>query len=231
MLYAPVEVQVRDQAISRMLRMNARHATYGWEQRRQRPVAPHAVAFLYADPLHAEGPDAVLIGYQVVAATRMVNAAPEVRDAAKLLHRLTTLATERYVPAPGGFDPVAQLSNNHDRSSGRAIYIGLGVSTLDTRSESWEQVQASVSGPMDIGGRCLLVLSDQTTALIERGSSSSFGRVDIRCTHSLNDNSNLAIRPWMPQPPSEPMPDTDPEVWTQMRALHTLIHTYSRRTL
>jgi hypothetical protein len=215
-----------------MLRMNARHATHAWEQRRQRPVAPHALAFLYADPVHVDNrPDEPPAGYRIVAATRMVNSAPEVRDAARLLHRLTTLASTRYVPTPGGFDPVAQLSNNHDQSSGQATYIGLGVSTLDTRPASWEQVKASVSGPMDIGGRCLLVLSDQTTALVDRGSSASFGRVDIRCTKSLNDKSNLAVRPWLPHPPGEPMPDTDPEVWAQMRALHTLIQTHSRRTL
>ena len=47
----PVATRIRGLVIDRLLRMNARHATHAWLQRRLQPVGPHGFAFLYCDRL------------------------------------------------------------------------------------------------------------------------------------------------------------------------------------
>jgi hypothetical protein len=101
----PVATRIRGLVIDRLLRMNARHATHAWLQRRLQPVGPHGFAFLYCDqpagnPYHS-----------VAAATRLVADADDVRDLPRLVYRLSTLAMERY---GRGFDPRTSMTNRHD---------------------------------------------------------------------------------------------------------------------
>ena len=95
----PTASRIRNLVVDRMLRMNARHATHAWLQRRVQPVGPHGLAFVYSDPA-PDGPY-----HRVAAATRLVADADDVRDLARLIYRLTSLAHERYAGEPGGFDP------------------------------------------------------------------------------------------------------------------------------
>src|SRR5262249_25091269 len=148
---------------------------HAWRHRRDRPVAPHALGFLYADPIPPAEDGRRY--YHVVAATRMVNDDPAVRDLPALLYRLAALARERYLPTPGGFDPAVHMTTHQDEPSGAARYIGLGVSTLDTPAGTWDDVQASAGGADEVPGRCYALLCDGTAILADRGGRDSFGAV------------------------------------------------------
>jgi hypothetical protein len=209
-----------------MVRMSAHHAAHAWRHRRDRPVAPHALGFLYADPIPpAED------GWQfftVVAATRMVNDDPAVRDLPQLLYRLTALARERYLPTPGGFDPAVHMTTHQDKPSGPAQYIGLGVSTLDTPAGMWDDVRARAAGTDEVPGRCYALLLDGTAILADRGARNSFDTVSVRCTADLNVAPGLAGRRWIHDPDVSTMP-APIDVWERMYDLHTLTLHQPRR--
>lgn len=184
-------VGIRHQVVDRLVSMSARQAEHAWRRRRDRPVGPHAVAFLYLD---RTGETDL---FHVKAATRMVDDGPDVRDLPGLLDRLATLARDRYASTPGGFDPKVHMTNRHDRASGQAQYIGVGVSTLDTPTGSWEQVQGTARDAADVPGRCYVILSDGTVMLIDRQPQrSGFGAVHVHSTHSLGPPSGLPSRSW-----------------------------------
>jgi hypothetical protein len=212
--YEAADARIRNLVIDRLLRMNARHATHAWLQRRARPVGPHGLAFLYADRVfpdqHAE----------VAAATRLVDDGDDVRDLPRLLYRLTTLARERYLPA-GGFDPRATLANRTDPMSAAATYIGLGVSSLDTFEASWTQNQSAAVGPLDLPGRCFVLLTDGTMVLLERGGQDVFGEVQVQSTHELNVEPGIASRRWKRRADLHTMGGTG-EIWRRLYDLHEL---------
>ncbi|HEX6871648.1 MAG TPA: hypothetical protein VF163_11175 [Micromonosporaceae bacterium] len=228
----PVAARIRNLVIDRILRMNARHATHAWLQRRSQPVGPHGLAFFYCDPVSPPpaasggstldaGSPATAGGYAVAAATRLVNDGEDVRDLARLLYRFATLARERYLPDAGGFDPVAHMTNRHDPMSASASYIGLGISSLDTEAADWEEAQRTASGPLDIAGRCFVVLRDGSTMVIERGGQDVFGEVRIASTHDLNIEIGISTRRWIWQPQVASVKGT-PELWRQLYELHRL---------
>lgn len=233
--FDPVAASVRNQTIDRLVRMNVRHAVHAWEHRRDRPVAPHAIAFLYTAATFPEpGPDTEPGGVaahvvRLFAATRMVNDDPSVRELPQLLFRLTRLVRERYLPTPGGFDPAAQMSTHRDRAIGVACYAGLGVSTLDTPAGSWQEIQRRAEGVDDIPGRCLALLADNTAMLIDRGPTrTTFGSITVHSTGDLNLTPGIPGRPWLPHADVSSMP-APLDVWERMDELHNLILHQPRR--
>ena len=103
-------VSVRNQVVDRMVSLNRNHARVAYNGAGT-PVCPHAVAFLYLDAVPTpttDGPPTVW--RKVVVASRIVPDTPDVRELPTLLFRLARLARERYVSAPGGFDPAAHMS-------------------------------------------------------------------------------------------------------------------------
>jgi len=216
-----VASSVRNQAVDRLVRMSVRHAAHAWRHRRDRPVAPNAIAFLYADPVPI--PDSQQVQYfKVVAATRMVNDDPAVRDLPRLLYRLTTLARERYLPTPGGFDPATHMTNHHDPASGSAQYIGLAMSTLDTPAGSWDDAQNTAVGTEDLPGRGYALLVDHTAILVDRAATrEAYGTISIHSTGDLNVAWGMAGRMWIRHPDVSSMP-APPDVWERMYELHAL---------
>src|SRR5690349_21257281 len=85
--FDPVTAMIRNRVIDRMIRMSVRHGAHAWRHRRDRPVGPHAVAFLYADPVPKDTPQDRQF-FDVAAATRMVGEHPDVADLPRLLYRL-----------------------------------------------------------------------------------------------------------------------------------------------
>jgi hypothetical protein len=65
-------------------------------------------------------------------------------------------------------------------------YIGLGISTLDTLSGTWRDRCQTATGPLDVPGRCLVLLTDATMLLLDRRSEREFGAFHIHCNHDLN---------------------------------------------
>ena len=207
--------RIRNLAVDRLLRMNARHATHAWLQRRAHPVGPHGIAFLYYDQVAASPVPTV------VAATRLVDDTADVRPLPRLLFRLANLARDRYAQ-PGGFDPRPVLANRQDAMNPGATYIGLGVSSLDSDTETWERIQQSAGGPLDLPGRCFALLGDGTHLLVDRGGQDVFGEVRLACTHDLNIELGLAARRWTWRPDLAITSGTA-EVWPRLADLHRLI--------
>ncbi len=207
--------------MDRLLRMNARHATHAWLQRRSHPVGPHGIAFLYYD--HAAGPPGPL----VVAATRLVDDLPDVRALPRLLYRFAALARDRYA-RENGFDPRACLTNRQDPMSPSTAYIGIGVSSLDSDTQPWERIQHSATGPLDLPGRCFALLGDGTHLLIDRGGQDVFGKVRLASTHDLNVEVGLASRRWAWRPDLAITTGTV-DVWPRLAELHDLIVGRGRR--
>lgn len=229
--FDPVAASVRNQVVDRLVRMSVRHAAHAWRHRRDRPVAPHAVGFLYADPVPTPQAQTRQF-FKVVAATRMVNDDPSVRDLPRLLYRLTALARDRYLPTPGGFDPATHMTNHHDEASGTAQYIGLGVSTLDTPAGMWDEIQTAAAGTDDLPGRGYALLLDHTAILVDRAANrEAYGTVSVRSTGDLNVAWGLAGRMWIRHPDVSSMP-APLDVWERMHELHTLtLHQRQRPTL
>jgi hypothetical protein len=203
---------LRDQLVDRLVTMSTRHAEYAWSTRRERPVGPHALVFLYAD--------AVTPGWhRLVAATRMVYDDAHSRNLPRLLHRFATLARDRYVAGPGGFNPGRQLANRHDRSSGRATYFGLGVSTLDTPAGDWASVLAGAREAGEVPGRVLAVLLDGTWLLADRACTRDGSEVTVHSTTPVG----AAPGRWLQYHASvETMPAPSPP-WRRLLDLHALV--------
>jgi hypothetical protein len=223
----PAAARVRHLVIDRMLRMNARHATHAWLHRRDQPVGPHGIAFLYLDAAPTppapgrptDPPPAPRT--TVAAATRLVHDAEETRSASRLLYRLAALAAERYAPLPGGFDPRRHMTNRQDPMHPAAPYVGLAVSSLDTAGATWEQTRRRVTGALDVPGRCLCLLTDGTLLLIERGGQDVYGEVRVACTHDLTVELGLSPRRWHWRPDLSSDPATS-AVWPRLHDLHVL---------
>jgi hypothetical protein len=211
----PASARVRNLVIDRLLRMNARHATHAWLQRRAHPIGPHGIAFLYIDP--ASGTPAP----SVAAATRLVDDVPDLRALPRLLYRLAALSRDRYA-RPGGFDPRPYLTNRQDPMTDSAAYIGVAVSSLDSETLAWERIQQSASGPLDLPGRCYALLGDGTHLLIDRGGQDVFGEVRLASTHDLNVELGLASRRWAWRPDVATTTGTA-DVWPRLAELHDLV--------
>ncbi len=211
----PASARIRNLAVDRLLRMNARHATHAWLQRRVHPVGPHGIAFLYYDQVPGAPVPTVL------AATRLVDDTADVRALPRLLFRLANLARDRYAQ-PGGFDPRPLLANRQDPMSRQATYIGLGVSSLDSATHTWDRIQHAASGPLDLPGRCFALLGDGTHLLVDRGGQDVFGEVRLAATHDLNIEQGIASRRWAWRPDLATATGTA-EIWPRLADLHRLI--------
>jgi hypothetical protein len=157
----------------------------------------------------------------VLAATRLVDDTADVRALPRLLFRLANLARDRYAQ-PGGFDPRPLLANRQDPMSPHATYIGLGVSSLDSATDTWERIQHAASGPLDLPGRCFALLGDGTQLLVDRGGQDVFGEVRLAATHDLNIQLGLASRRWAWRPDLATTTGTA-EIWPRLAELHRLI--------
>jgi hypothetical protein len=180
---------LRNQIVDRLRRMNALHLQHAWETRRRDPIGPHAVVFFYADTASHRP-----LRYRLTCATRMFLDGADVRDLPRLLFELGGIA-EGYREV-GGFEPRTQMATRIEPMPSRAVYVGLGVSSLDTPSGDWATVLASGAGPVNIPGRCLAYLSDGAMLLCDRRGADEYGAFHIWSTHSLDVHFGVPHRAW-----------------------------------
>ncbi len=178
---------LRNKVVNRLNMANGLFARQAWERRRRDPLGPHALVFCYAEPPVGEPARCALR-----IAARLFLAADESR-LPLLLYEMVHVA--RNVLQAGG-DPRTDLSNWHDPMSGRAFYVGVGVSSLDTPAATWRQVQETANGELDIPGRCYAQLVDGSRLLIDRLAHRDFGKVVIGSTHLISDVSGEPLRRW-----------------------------------
>jgi hypothetical protein len=214
--------RIRGMVVDRMTAMSSRHGGHAWDMLRgPKPLLPHALAFIYRD-----GPDG---NVKVAAATRLFSDDESERDLGRLLRRMTAVA-HRYLGA-NGFDPRATLTTNADEMSETAEYIGLGVSTLDTSTESWVEVLERAQSPVDVRGRCYVLLDDRrervppappTKIIIDRGGRANYHHVRLQSTRTLNIGG-VAYRRWSWLHDSRESAHPR-NVWERMAELHTAVY-------
>lgn len=172
-------IRIRNDAVHRMRTMNGLHAVAAWDARRSRPIAPHAIAFLFWEPGTQE---------PLRTATRLFLAGPESRDLHRILGKLTQIA-DRHLQE-GAFDAVATLTDKHDQMSPGAQYLGLGISSLDAIQGTWEETQRTALDALDVPGRIFLELVDGTRVIVDRARNYP-GDADVQTTKPLTPQMSI----------------------------------------
>lgn len=173
------ELRLRQQAVQRMRYMSVQHAMHAWEHRYADPIAPYALAFLYAQPSPQQG------WLALHAATKLWLAGPEAADLPRLLFSLNESAAQRL--ADPRFDLRRDFANRVDeKMADDAWYIGLGVSSLDTYSGTWGEACAKVNRCGDLPGQVRIVMTDSTVIVCDRRGLSEFNSLTVHSTHALS---------------------------------------------
>jgi hypothetical protein len=206
---------LRAQVVDRMRLMNALHTQHAWYRRHSQPIGPHALAFFFAEPGSTEPPR-----FTLRTATRLFLDGPDVADAARLLFELCGIATGYLQRGP--IDPRTQMADRCEPMAPTATFIGVGLSSLDTHTGPWWQVRATAGGPLDIPGRGLAVLADQTRIQVDRRGRDEFSAFHVQATHSLDLVPGQPVLRWRWNPDlHHGGPDRD--IWHFLAELHALI--------
>jgi hypothetical protein len=183
------EANLRQQAVQRLRYMSIQHAMHAWEHRYRDPIAAYGLAFLYAQPDRRHG------WLTLRAATKLWLAGPEAADLPRLLHRLNEAVTKQATDPD--FDLRRDLANRvDDQMDEDAWYVGLGVSSLDTYSGTWEQACTTVDSYEDVPGQTRIVMTDSTLIVCDRRGLSDFNSMTVHSTHSLSLSLVDAPYPW-----------------------------------
>lgn len=183
-------IDVRNQVVARLRWMNLKHAQHAWEQRYRDPLAPYGLAFLFVQP-DPTRPDRL----SVKAATKLWLAGPETEQLPRLLFGLNDLIGRRM--QAGSVNVRTEMANRVDSGIvDDAYYVGVGLSSLDTHTGTWEQVRDRVDNLTDVPGQILIVLTDQTTIVCDRRAFNEFNAFQIHSTHSLGDVFTNGMYRW-----------------------------------
>jgi hypothetical protein len=132
--------------------LNVRHGEQAWRRRYTRPLAPYGLGFLFIQPATGDTSRNAL----VTAATRLWLAGPEAEDPTRLLAKLTSQA--RGCDPDARWDLRQEIANRYDDTMQQAaVYTGLALSNLNTRTGSFHDVCATATSEMDIPGTILYV--------------------------------------------------------------------------
>jgi hypothetical protein len=211
-------VKLRKQVVDRLRLMNARHGRRAWERANDDPIAPHGLAFFYAD--HDPQPTG---GHQwrISTATRLFLNDPEAAHLPWLLWEQTRIA-EGYRRA-GTLDPRIQLANRVEPMTKHARYYGVGISTVDLPDFPWPQQRLSQNG-YDIMGACFALLADGTWLLLHRGLPGQFSALRIWSSQTLDTGPALDLPRWNwgRHLPRLADPATR-DIWVQLQTLHDVL--------
>jgi hypothetical protein len=187
-----VAADIRIAAIHRMQQMSVKHAQRAWERRRSDPLSAHGLAFLYIQPDNRPGRQQ---RYRLCAATKLWLAGEESSDLPGLLLALAT-AVEEHRSDPS-FDPRWAWANRTDSEMTRAAFFaGLGISSLDTYTGTWDEVQTRVTKEQNIPASLRIVVSDGTIAVCERRGLDEYNELTVRTTEPLGFAYGQAPFPW-----------------------------------
>lgn len=153
-------------------------------------ISPHAVLLLWA-----AGDQTSPYGCRVHAASRMWLDSPEAADLPRLLSDLTTVVNDSIARAnvaghrwhPLG--PDASLVNGGTMSLPEgAVWLGVGVSTLDSDQGDWYQIAARLGvgqSGFDLRGQGYARLVDGTALHVDRNPHAPVGRRGVRSTKTI----------------------------------------------
>jgi hypothetical protein len=209
-----MQALVRAETVTRLVWMNHRHALKAWDERRDRPVAPWALGFLFAEP------SSVPAGMpQIKVASRLVNDDTDLGSGAHLLLRLRELIQQRYLVPGRPFDPTPVVSYT-EQVTVPAPYVGVGLSVLGNPTQPWETLRRGDSN--DIPGHCYAVLADGTFMLVDRAPRAELSRVTVHATAPMPYQEGSTFRRWRHYHTVEQI-RADNDIWEQLYALHCLV--------
>lgn len=206
---------LRHQIVNRLHELNWDHAKTAWERRRRDPIGPHAVLLFYAEPDDARR-YALRVGCRNFFGT----------DEPRLAHLLHQLCDVTGGHIRHGNDLRTHVVNWCDEMTDHAVYLGVGVSSLDTPDLSWKQIQRDAYSDMDVPGRCYVTLWDATRTVIDRRSVKDFGDLTITTTKPFDDMSANLRRHWRFEADLVANAAADRatrDTWQQLDRLHDLI--------
>lgn len=159
-------IRARNAALDRMRKASANHGMYAFDVvSSTKRFGPHAVVFLYQDVEHREGMRPRVV---VRAADRKFwDNLPEFLHLPTVLQGLADTAA--HYAGQGGFDPRKLMAHNSDKMSGRAEFVGVAVSTLDTSAGPWVNIRQRAQSSLEVGGRSYIALKDTTKMILDRG--------------------------------------------------------------
>ena len=209
---------VSHEVVHRLVGMNLRHGMHAWSVRRDRPVAPWAVGFLYAYPTGTVYDGVAL--YRVVAATRLVDQDDELPGPAHLLYRLAEIGR----PAPtrrarlARPDPTVHLprpgSRHRDLHRRRRCPAWAPRLSRGTRFAG----ATATTSP----GTATPCSPTTPRCMFTRAGRRDLRRVAVHATADLSHQHHRTGRRWVAHHNVQSMPDTDLDVWDQLYRLHVL---------
>jgi hypothetical protein len=211
-------IRIRNAAIERMREMSSRHGIHAFDQRRSADaLGPHAVAFLFHDHEQRQG---MASAQEVVrVGTRLFRDSVDVRDLPTVLFGLAEVASE--YADKGGFDPRTVMAHRTDPMTVHARYVGIGVSTLDTRAGHWSDISAHTESALQVPGRAYIALLDDSKMVLERGGP--FGVIGTTwSTQPLEINQSMSsYGSWKPlrRDPNDPIE----AIWAALDALQAQV--------
>lgn len=177
------------QVFHRLWRMNVNHAAQAWQHRYRNPLAPYALAYLFTQPTEVTTVNSQ--NTTVLAATRLWKAGPESQQPLPLLSALTSQARSRDPRMP--WDLRQEIANRSDDGmADDAVYLGLGLSSLDTHTGTWAQVCQHTTVERDIPGTILCLSTgsadptDQQVIVADRRGVADRNNVTIHAHAALD---------------------------------------------
>lgn len=227
---------VRKQVAWRSKRLNSGHTAEAHNRfGRREALGPHAVMLFFVSEAATEP-----LGYQLHTAYRLWPDSPEAEDLPALLADLTDVATDNIARVAKSrrqwhpLGPEGSMVNGGDMSlPPHAIYVGVGVSTLDSDQGRWHQVAQTLQdaaargtymSPFNLKGQCYLRLTDGTNMYIDRNPQARLGDDGIRSSKPLDPERPLFHNPYADL--TEQGDEATREVWRQLGGLHNTLTTH-----
>ena len=191
-----VENRLRGKLVDRLTLMAVRHCRHREEQQRtRRAVAPHALAFFYADAApNGSGQT------DVVAATRLFFDNDDNADTSNLIAVLDLLIDRAREYSPGTFEPRTHMCNRVETMPPTADLVGIGITTVSARAA--KSVGYMALG-MDRPYKAVARMMDGTDMLI-RCEGGFLASADVRSTQTLNVGGMRTRHwEWLPAAPAD----------------------------
>jgi hypothetical protein len=209
------DMELREQAVERTRFMSLQLAQHAWDLRFSDPLAPHALALMYAHPARHAG------WYDLKAATRIWLEGDAPRSPADLVFGFTQSVLPRATDPL--FDPRTELANRMDDGMAPdAWFVGTGLVGLDTDKGSWEQARSMARTHLDIPATIRIVMIDETWITCERRASQDFNALVLRTTKPLAISALDRKYPYSQHQPYEMA--SDPYHSTLLQLLRELTH-------
>jgi hypothetical protein len=244
-LNASVMIDLRQQMLHRMLRMNAAHARHAWDNRNRQRIGPIAFAFffsmadrtlpdrlrlftdtrLYLDEKVARQPERMLATMCQQIYVALAEEGKSLLDIRSLLVNSTDKDWPAGHPVPPGLG-----------GPGSAQFVGVGVSSLDTSSLStgprdtehgtWDEIMQSVEEVTEIPGLCLIQGTDGNRILVGRSPVARFTNNLVYSTGNLTPRGDMMPMRWVHNPELNNLAENDPNraTWHYLSELVRIVH-------